>query len=92
MRSGFDAGRCDRKHIPRESETIRIPREKRFPAMLRFRRLSAVTAMMAMTMPITIQRTCVGLAASTVPLDALRCSSKRFFISERLHFPHDSLG
>jgi len=34
----------------------------------------------------------VGLAASTVPLDALRCSSKRFFISERLHFPHDSLG
>src|SRR5580700_8959463 len=63
-----------------------------FPAMLRFRRLSAVTAMMAMTMPITIQRTRVGLAASTLPLGALRRSSRRFFISERLPFSARFLG
>ncbi len=33
-----------------------------FPAMLRFRRFSAVTAMMAMTIPMTTQRTRVARA------------------------------
>ena len=38
------------------------------PAMLRFKRLSAVTAMMAMTIPMIAQRTWVGFWAGTANL------------------------
>src|SRR5579883_2771042 len=43
-----------------------------FPAMLRFKRFSAVTAMMAMTMPMTRQRTRLGRSVRATPAAVFR--------------------
>src|SRR5580700_5231768 len=60
-----------------------------FPAMLRLRRLSAVTAM---TMLITTQRTCVPTTASSKQSDSPVGSCKRLFITDgACSLPGDSL-